>query len=202
MIRIDAVWLAVQPLDMRAGTETALARDVTLNYNNMGSVAKYDTVMSLTSAVTGGNLSTPVGFTPKYDGRGTDPNSNQFDRYYTYDAQSDTLTAFGPLDVGCGIGTGTGKIWSPSSGHGGVFVANGAGDAAIGVAGKTTVASGKVQSFGRSNCLSTDNTSTWSAFTGHVNWPAGTSTVTTFVIADTVANIKSKMRQLYLQGAI
>ena len=28
MIRIDAVWLAVQPLDMRAGTEAALARVV------------------------------------------------------------------------------------------------------------------------------------------------------------------------------
>ena len=26
MIRIDAVWLSVEPLDMRAGTETALAR--------------------------------------------------------------------------------------------------------------------------------------------------------------------------------
>ena len=28
MIRIDAVWLAVEPLDLRAGTETALARVV------------------------------------------------------------------------------------------------------------------------------------------------------------------------------
>ncbi len=28
MIRIDAVWLAVQPLDMRLGTEAALARVV------------------------------------------------------------------------------------------------------------------------------------------------------------------------------
>ena len=28
MIRIDAVWLATQPLDMRAGTESALARVV------------------------------------------------------------------------------------------------------------------------------------------------------------------------------
>jgi hypothetical protein len=28
VIRIDAVWLAVGPLDMRAGTETALARVV------------------------------------------------------------------------------------------------------------------------------------------------------------------------------
>ncbi len=28
MIRIDAVWLAVGPLDMRAGTDTALARVV------------------------------------------------------------------------------------------------------------------------------------------------------------------------------
>ena len=28
MIRVDAVWLAVDPLDMRAGTESALARVV------------------------------------------------------------------------------------------------------------------------------------------------------------------------------
>jgi transposase len=28
LIRVDAVWLAVQPLDMRAGTESALARVV------------------------------------------------------------------------------------------------------------------------------------------------------------------------------
>ncbi len=28
MIRVDAVWLAVQPLDMRAGTESALSRVV------------------------------------------------------------------------------------------------------------------------------------------------------------------------------
>ena len=28
MIRIDCVWLAIQPLDMRAGTDTALARVV------------------------------------------------------------------------------------------------------------------------------------------------------------------------------
>ena len=30
MIRIDAVWLSVEPLDMRAGTESALARVVTV----------------------------------------------------------------------------------------------------------------------------------------------------------------------------
>ena len=30
MIRVDTVWLAVEPLDMRAGTEAALARVVTV----------------------------------------------------------------------------------------------------------------------------------------------------------------------------
>jgi hypothetical protein len=30
LIRVDALWLAVQPLDMRAGTEAALARMVTM----------------------------------------------------------------------------------------------------------------------------------------------------------------------------
>ena len=28
MIRVDAIWLSIQPLDMRAGTDTALARVV------------------------------------------------------------------------------------------------------------------------------------------------------------------------------
>lgn len=30
MIRVDTVWMAVEPLDMRAGTEAALARVVTV----------------------------------------------------------------------------------------------------------------------------------------------------------------------------
>jgi transposase len=30
VIRVDAVWMAVEPLDMRAGTEAALARVVTV----------------------------------------------------------------------------------------------------------------------------------------------------------------------------
>jgi transposase len=30
LIRVDALWLAVEPLDMRAGTEAALARVVTV----------------------------------------------------------------------------------------------------------------------------------------------------------------------------
>ena len=30
MIRVDAVWMAVEPLDMRAGTEAALARVVSV----------------------------------------------------------------------------------------------------------------------------------------------------------------------------
>jgi hypothetical protein len=31
VIRVDAVWLASEPLDMRAGTDTALARVVSLS---------------------------------------------------------------------------------------------------------------------------------------------------------------------------
>jgi len=30
MIRIDSIWLATQPMDMRAGTDTALARVVSV----------------------------------------------------------------------------------------------------------------------------------------------------------------------------
>jgi hypothetical protein len=31
MIRVDAIWLATEPMDMRAGTETALARVVAVH---------------------------------------------------------------------------------------------------------------------------------------------------------------------------
>jgi hypothetical protein len=30
MIRIDAIWLATEPMDMRVGTETALARVISM----------------------------------------------------------------------------------------------------------------------------------------------------------------------------
>ena len=30
MIRVDALWMSTEPLDMRAGTETALARAVSV----------------------------------------------------------------------------------------------------------------------------------------------------------------------------
>ncbi len=33
MIRIDAIWLATEPMDMRAGTETALARVIAVRYS-------------------------------------------------------------------------------------------------------------------------------------------------------------------------
>ena len=33
MIRIDALWLATEPLDMRAGTDTALARVVAVDFH-------------------------------------------------------------------------------------------------------------------------------------------------------------------------
>jgi len=36
MIRIDAVWLATEPMDMRAGTDTALARVVNVNMFSLG----------------------------------------------------------------------------------------------------------------------------------------------------------------------
>lgn len=177
-------------------SDMLLGKDVTLNYNNMGSVAKYDTVLSLASSVSLANLSTPIGYVPKYDGRGPDA-ANIFDKYYTYDAKFDTLSPASP--VGCGT---SGFIWTPSSGHGGVIIANGAEDAAIGVAAKTTAASGKVGGFQLTNCISGQNVSSWSAFTGHITQPSGTSTVTTFVVTETLNNVKAKMRQLYLNGDI
>ena len=35
MIRIDAIWLATEPMDMRAGTETALARVIAVSYTHL-----------------------------------------------------------------------------------------------------------------------------------------------------------------------
>ena len=48
VIRVDAVWLAVEPLDMRAGTESALARVV----NVFGAPARTTPTCSPTGAPT------------------------------------------------------------------------------------------------------------------------------------------------------
>lgn len=166
-----------------------LGKDVTLNYSNMGPVAKYDSIITLASAVNSANLEAPVAFTP-----------DTFTRYYWYDAQSDVLS--GPVTVSyCLIGN-PGTTWSPSSGHGGVIVENSGQTAAIGIAGKTTTAAGNLAGFGLGNCLSADHTSVLNAYTGHVNFAAATTTITAFVITETLANVTAKMRQLYLQGDI
>lgn len=45
MIKVEAVWMAVEPLDMRSGTKAALARVVTLQARSNGNV--YDVTATL-----------------------------------------------------------------------------------------------------------------------------------------------------------
>ena len=49
MIRIDAIWLAIQPLDMRAGTEPALAKVIAV----FGAASRTVLIFSLIVALTG-----------------------------------------------------------------------------------------------------------------------------------------------------
>lgn len=169
-------------------TDMLLGKDVTLNYNNMGSVAKYVTHLTLASPVSQANLSLPAAYAPA-----------SFGKYYTYDAHHDTLL---PATPGCGTGTGGGIIWLPNSGHGAVIIENDAGTGAIAVAGRTAPAGGKVGGFGLSDCRVSNGTSIYGAFTGHVAQSAGTTSITTFIVTDTLANVRTKIRQLYIQGDI
>lgn len=167
-------------------SDVLLGKEITLNYNSMGPVAKYVTKLTLGSSVTSANLQAPAAFL-----------SSTLSRYYTFDAQSQTLTEIFPASS-CSSGTS----YTPPSAHGAIILSNSGQTAAMAIAGKTTGAGGKLAAFITYDCRAGGNTSIASAYTGHITQPAGDTNVTTFIATDTLTNVKAHVRQLYLNGDI
>ena len=179
-----------------------LGKDLTLNFNNLGSVAKYTTHLVLPAA-SHGTLAMPAGYL-----------LSSFNRYWTYDARSKTLA-----EVSAAMPDGCLSLNGSSFGGysffvnaGGIIMSDAAGVNAMGVYGVGVNQGGSVSYFamwkffcwgdGPSESAS-DNTA-WSAVYGNgtdVLFPVGESTYNIYLISDSVQNVAARMDDLFRLGA-
>jgi hypothetical protein len=174
-----------------------LGKDLTLNFNNMGPVAKYTTHLTLPAA-SFGTLAMPTGYL-----RGN------FNRFWTYDAQSQRLTEVtSQVPNGCINGNLTFPFY-PN--YGGVIISDATTDYAMGVYGVSTASGGQVSFFGLYSypCAigetSEDafNFNVWAAVRGNgdILFPAGDSSYNTYVVTESLQNVTALMDGLYRNGA-
>jgi hypothetical protein len=173
-----------------------LGKDLTLNFNNMGPVARYSTHLTLPAA-TLGTLAIPTGYL-----RGN------FNRFWTYDAQSQRLTEVtSEVPNGCANGNLTFAFY-PN--YGGVIISDATTDYAMGVYGVSTASGGPVSFFGLYSypCAIGEtaedvfNFNVWAAVRGNgdILFPAGDSSYNTYVITESLPNVTTLMDDLYHTG--
>jgi hypothetical protein len=176
-----------------------LGKDLTLNFNNLGSVAKYTTHLVLPAA-TSGTLAMPAGYLV-----------SSFNRYWTYDARSKSLVEVtSAMPDGCpSLSNGSFGGYSYGVNAGGIMMSDVAGANAMGVYGLSTAQGGSVSYFamwkyfcwgdGPSEIAS--DTTAWSAVYGNdLPFPAGESTYNVYLISDTIQNVAARMDDLFRFG--
>jgi hypothetical protein len=184
-----------------------IGKDITLNFNGMGSVAKYTSLLTLPQTMTTGILGLPSIFLRA-----------NFDRFYSYDAPSDILTErTSEIPDGCAPGN-PGYTFDnskhPPFTHGGLIITDSTGANAFGLYGVHWSLGGSASylSMLKFFCshdgeLETSyDTTALNAVRGRLDiaagtdnyFPAGSTTYNAYLISDSLANVRSKMHQLYL----
>jgi hypothetical protein len=180
--------------------QIVLGKDLTLNFNNMGSVAKYTTHLVLPTA-TMGNLADPAIYL-----------RSNFNRFYIYDAQAKILTEV-TSEMPSGCGTFHGYFYSPS--FGGTIISDASGANAMGAYGVDDANGGSVNYFFMANFIcsgdgpgeSAGDTTTLGPVKGgqggeddNFVFPAGESTYNVYLISDLLQNVTTQMDRLYTMG--
>jgi hypothetical protein len=181
--------------------QMVLGKDLTLDFNSMGSVAKYSTHLVLPTA-TKGTFEAPVIYL-----------RSNFNRFYTYDAESISLNEVtSQLPSGCNFSAG--YIFSPH--FGGAIISDASGANAMGIYGADDANGGSVNFFSISNFICVGDGPGESAgdtvavaavkggFGGNDNifvFPAGESIYNTYLTSGTLQNVTAQMALLYTMGA-
>ena len=178
--------------------DMVLGKDVTLNFNNLGPVAKYTTHMTLPASSLGG-LAMPVGYL-----------SSALNRFWTYNAQTNTL-----MEVSEAVPPADCKTYYNAyvfrADFGGIILSDGSTATAMGVYGVSPAHGGSVSFWqlfkfycwhdGPSETAS--DTSAFSAAYGNGNdvlFPAGDSSYNVYIITDSVQNVRARMDDLFQAG--
>ena len=181
--------------------QLVIGKDLTLDFNNMGPVARYTTHLVLPTA-TQGTFEAPVVYL-----------RSNFNRFWTYDAQTKTLNEVTSLmPSGCGPNSQTFVYLTH---FGGNIISDASGANAMGVYGVDDANKGSVNywNMGDFRCLgdgpaeAAGDTVSIAAvkggFGGNDNnflFPAGESTYNVYLISDTLQNVTSQMDQLFAMG--
>jgi hypothetical protein len=177
--------------------QMVLGKDLTLNFNSMGSVAKYTTHLILPTA-TRGTFEAPAVYLRA-----------NFNRFWTYDAPSGALAEItDQVPSGCNFAGS--YFYSPHFGGG--IISDATGENALGVYGVDDANGGSVTFFNISNFICSgdgsgeeaNDTVAVSAFKGRNDepflFPAGESTYDVYIITDTLQNVAAQMDRLYNMG--
>jgi hypothetical protein len=181
--------------------QLVLGKDLTLDFNKMGTVAKYTTHLVLPTA-THGTFEAPVVYL-----------RSNFNRFWTYDAETKSLNEVtSHMPSGCGPNSQTFVYLIH---FGGNIISDASGANAMGVYGVDDANKGSVNywNMGDFRCLgdgpaeAAGDTVTIAAvkggFGGDNNnflFPAGESTYNVYLISNTLQNVTSLMDQLFATG--
>jgi hypothetical protein len=181
--------------------QMVLGKELTLNFNDLGSVAQYTTHMVL-----------PVGTTGTFEAPVMYLRSN-FNHFWTYDAPSKVLNdVTGLIPNGC-TPNSPGFVFTPH--FGGAILSDAAGDNAMGMYGVDDANGGSVNFFNLSNFECNGDGPAETAFDtvalaavkggegGNDNnfvFPAGESTYNVYIITDSLQNVAAQMDKLYNMG--
>jgi hypothetical protein len=175
-----------------------LGKDLTLDFNNLGPVAKYTTHVVLPATAVGG-IQNPTGYL-----------LSSFNRFWTYDAGSQNLSEVTTvMPDGCTANTNTsfgGHSFSVD--FGGIIMSDASGANAMGVYGASVGQGGSVSYFamfkffcwGDGPFETSSDTTAWSAVYGTRTVPAGETTYNVFLITDSVQNVATRMDDLFRLG--
>jgi hypothetical protein len=179
-----------------------LGKDLTLNFQNLGPVAKYTTHLILPSA-NRGTLADPAGYL-----------LSSFNRFWTYDAQSKVLD-----EVTAAMPDGCASLSNPNvfggysffPNFGGIIMSDASGANAMGIYGVSLSHGGSITYFamwrfycwGDGSSETASDTTAWSAVYGNgtdVVFPANESTYNIYLITDSVQNVTARMDDLLQMG--
>lgn len=165
-----------------ARAQMQLGKNVTLNFNGMGPVARYTT--AVVSPVAMGAFWETAGYLQP-----------QFNNFRGYDSAAAAEVGLYPP-----ANSNAGADFYPGSGAGGVIIADSTGANAMGVYGRTTAAGGDITLFRVFNYPGIASpTSKWQV-ARHLTLPSGYSFWNQYIITGSVTEVEVDMRALYNAG--
>jgi len=164
-------------------------KELTLNFDGMGSVAKYSTQLGLPSPIDAASL-----YHPQLNFRA------EFSRFWIYHAASDVLQEVTPMVPDACVDN---TNYVVNLDVGGIIVSEGSTTHAIGAYGADLANGGSITDYvlWKYGCAGGSVTDfTRLDIVRNAPLPAGNSTYNVYLITETLDNVRQKMRQLFLAG--